>query len=214
MKYRVNIGCGKSPTEGWINFDNSPSIILANSPSKYFFAKIFGFLNREQIENINWNKKNKILFADVKKYIPLPNASAECIYTSHMIEHLSREESVSFLNEAFRVLEPGGILRIAAPDLKLAVNFYLQTQDADNFMEKILLSPPPINTLKEKISLFFKGYRQHQWMYDEKSLSKVIKKVGFRKIFICKAGETNILNSHNLNLYERSDDSVYVEGLK
>ena len=214
MKHRINIGCGKTPTEGWINFDNSPSIMLANSLPKYFFAKIFGFLNKEQIENINWNKKNKIFFADAKKKIPLPNDSAECIYTSHMIEHLSREESISFLNEAFRVLEPGGILRISVPDLKLAVNSYIQTQDADNFMEKILLAPPPINTIKEKISLFFTGYRQHQWMYDEKSLSKLIKKVGFRKILICKAGETNILNPHNLNLYERSDESVYVEGLK
>jgi len=214
MKHRINIGCGKTPTDGWMNFDNSPSIILSNSPFKYFVAKIFGFLNKKQIENINWNKKQKILFADAKKKIPLPNDSAECIYTSHMIEHLSREDSVYFLNEAFRVLEPGGILRVAVPDLKLAVNFYAQTQDADVFMEKILLVPPPINTIKQKIFLFFTGYRQHQWMYDEKSLSKLIKKVGFKKIFTCKAGETHILNPGSLNLHERSDESVYVEGLK
>jgi predicted SAM-dependent methyltransferase len=131
-----------------------------------------------------------------------------------MMEHLSKEESVSFLNEALRVLEPGGVLRIAVPDLKLQVNSYVQTQDADTFMEKILLAPPPINTIKEKISLFFTGYRQHQWMYDEKSLSKLLKKVGFSQIFICKAGETNIYNPHTLNLHERSDESVYVEGLK
>ena len=131
-----------------------------------------------------------------------------------MIEHLSRKDSVYFLNEAFRVLEPGGILRVAVPDLKLAVNFYVQTQDADAFMEKILLAPPPINTIKQKISLFFTGYRQHQWMYDEKSLSKLIKKAGFKKVFTCKEGETNILNPRNLNLHERSEESVYVEGLK
>ena len=72
-----------------------------------------------------------------------------------MIEHLSREDSVYFLNEAFRVLAPGGILRIAVPDLKLAINSYFQTQDADDFMEKISLAPLPINTIKQKISLFF-----------------------------------------------------------
>ena len=131
-----------------------------------------------------------------------------------MIEHLSREDSVYFLNEAFRVLAPGGILRIAVPDLKLAINSYFQTQDADDFMEKISLAPLPINTIKQKISLFFTGYRQHQWMYDEKSLSKLIKKVGFKKVFTCKAGKTNILNHGNLNLRERSDQSIYVEGLK
>jgi predicted SAM-dependent methyltransferase len=214
MKHRINIGCGNTPTKGWMNFDNSPSIILSNSPLKYFVAKIFGFLNKEQIENINWNKKNRILFADVKKKLPLSNDSAQCIYTSHMIEHLSREDCVFFLNEAFRVLEPGGILRVAVPDLKLAANFYVQTQDADAFMKRILLTPPPINTIKQKISLFFTGYRQHQWMYDEKSLSKLIKKVGFKKVFICKAGKTNLLTPGNLNLNERSDESVYVEGIK
>ena len=73
-----------------------------------------------------------------------------------MIEHLSKEDSVYFLNEAFRVLAPGGILRIAVPDLKLAINSYFQTQDADTFMEKILLAPPPINTIKQKIYFFYR----------------------------------------------------------
>ena len=74
-----------------------------------------------------------------------------------MIEHLSREDSVYFLNEAFRVLAPGGILRIALPDLKLAINSYFQTQEADIFMEKILLAPPPINTKNEKFLYFLQG---------------------------------------------------------
>jgi predicted SAM-dependent methyltransferase len=214
MKYKINIGCGKSPTDGWMNFDNSPAIMLAVSPVKYFFAKIFKLLNKEQIQNINWNKNNKIIFADAKKKIPLPNASAECVYTSHMIEHLSRDEAIFFLNESMRVLESGGILRIAIPDLKLVVSSYVKNQDADVFMEKIFVAPPPINNIKQKISLFFNGYRHHQWMYDEKSLTKLIKTLGFRKIFICKPGETNIIDPGNLNLYERSEDSIYVEALK
>ena len=74
-----------------------------------------------------------------------------------MIEHLSREDPVYFLNEAFRVLAPGGILRIAVPDLKLAINSYFQTQVAHTFMEKILLAPPPKNTIKQKISFFLQG---------------------------------------------------------
>ena len=66
MKHRINIGCGRTPTEGWMNFDNSPAITLANSPFKYIVAKIFGFLNKKQIENINWNKK-KNSFCRCKK---------------------------------------------------------------------------------------------------------------------------------------------------
>lgn len=214
MKYKINIGCGKNPTDGWLNFDNSPSIVLANSPFKYYIARIFNFLNKKQIENIEWNKKKKISFVDARKKIPLPDNSVECVYTSHMIEHLSKEESVVFLKETLRVLEPGGVLRVVVPDLKLAVNSYIKTQDADAFMENILLAPPPFNNLKQKISLFFTGYRHHQWMYDEKSLSKLIDKIGFSKVFICKAGKTKILNPENLDLYERSEESIYVEGIK
>jgi hypothetical protein len=81
-------------------------------------------------------------------------------------------------------------------------------------MEKILVAPPPIETIKQKISLFFSGYRHHQWMYDEKSLVKLLKKIGFKDVFVCKAGETNIADPGHLNLYERSEESVYVEAVK
>tara|TARA_B110000967_G_C18287461_1_gene272125 strand:- start:193 stop:336 length:144 start_codon:yes stop_codon:yes gene_type:complete len=45
MKLKVNIGCGSSPTEGWINFDNTPAIKLAHSPFKFWILKLFGLLN-------------------------------------------------------------------------------------------------------------------------------------------------------------------------
>ena len=214
MTYRINIGSGKTPTEKWLNFDNSYSIILANSPLKYWIAKNLKILNKEQIEYINWIKKNKIYYADVAKKIPLPNESAECIYTSHMLEHLSRKEANFFLNESLRVLEKGGILRVAVPDLKIAVSIYNETQDADAFMESILVVPPTLETIKQKISLFFSGYRHHQWMYDEKSLSKLLKKIGFKEVFTCKAGQTNIENPGSLNLLERVEESVYLEAKK
>ncbi len=214
MKYRINIGCGKTPTENWLNFDNSYSIILANSPLKYWIAKNLKILNKDQIEYINWIKKNNIYYADVAKKIPLPNESAECIYTSHMLEHLSRKEANSFLNESLRVLEKDGILRVAVPDLKIAVSIYNETQDADAFMESILVAPPTLETIKQKISLFFSGYRHHQWMYDEKSLSKLLKKVGFKEVFTCEAGQTNIENPGSLNLLERVEESVYLEAKK
>ena len=84
MSIKVNIGCGRSPTNGWINMDNSPAIKLANSPFKYKIARTLKLLNPEQIENIEWNKLNKIQFADATKSLPLKDSSVECIYTSHM----------------------------------------------------------------------------------------------------------------------------------
>jgi hypothetical protein len=32
MTVRLNIGCGQSPTEGWINYDDSFAVRMAGSP--------------------------------------------------------------------------------------------------------------------------------------------------------------------------------------
>jgi predicted SAM-dependent methyltransferase len=211
---RINIGCGSTPCEGWLNFDNTPAIKLANSPLNYHTAKLFGMLNKDHIENIEWNKKNKIKYADATKHIPLSSNSVEAIYTSHMFEHLSREGAKSFLNEAKRVLKIDGVLRVSIPDLKIEVERYLINEDADEFMTSLLVEAPPINTLKQKVFLFLNGYRHHQWMYDGKSLSSLFKEMGFKNIKVCVAGETTIKNSSGLDLFERGSQSVFVEGAK
>lgn len=214
MTLRVNIGCGKTPIKGWINFDNSLAIKLANSPFLFFLTKILKLINNQQVKNIEWNKRNEIHFADATKKIPLKDNSVECVYTSHMIEHLSRPGVTLFLNEVHRILKDGGILRISVPDLKIVTENYLSEGDANKFMEKLFVEAPPINSLKEKLQLFFIGYRHHQWMYDGKSLSNLIKNLGFKNVKVCKKGETSIKNINGSNLFERSDESVYVEGLK
>ena len=214
MSIKVNIGCGRTPTEGWLNFDNSPAIRLAKSPFKYKLAKAMGFLNEQQIETIKWNMEHNIQFADATRSIPLQTSSVDCIYTSHMVEHLSQKGARSFLNEVKRVLKVGGVVRISVPDLRIAVDEYLGSNDADAFMREILVQAPEINTIKQKISLFVSGYRHHQWMYDGASLSKLLFEMGFDSVEICRDGKTNSVDSDDLNLYEREEQSVYVEGIK
>jgi len=214
MNLRANIGCGTDPTDGWLNMDNSPAIKLANSPILYNIAKYLRILNVSQIDNIEWNRKNSIHFADATKTLPLEDSTVECIYTSHMFEHLSRDGAESFLKEARRVLKIDGIVRIAVPDLRLELNKYLTSEDADAFMHNMLVCAPPINTLREKILLILSGYRNHQWMYDGKSLSKLLLRNGFKDIEVCTDGSTRIVNPASLNLYEQVESTVYVEGLK
>ena len=61
----------------------------------------------------------------------------DAIYASHMLEHLDRAEARSFLAECRRVLKPGGILRLAVPDLRNAAYQYLQLGDADGFLRRL-----------------------------------------------------------------------------
>jgi predicted SAM-dependent methyltransferase len=214
MNYYINIGCARSPTEGWKNYDNSPAIMLSNSPLKYFLAKSLGLLNNDHIENVAFLRKNKIEFSDATQKIPLPDNSVIALYSCHMLEHLSRDGALKFLNEARRVLSDNGVIRIAVPDLEKVIADYNVNKSADHFMQKMLVNAPPISSVKEKINLFISGYRHHQWMYDEESLISILVKQGFRNVTVQSNGKTFIKEVGKLNLFERSEESVIVEAIK
>lgn len=211
---KINIGCGRTPTEGWRNFDNTPAIKLGKSPVRYSVARLLGLLDEAQVENIEWNRKNSLEFADATKRIPLPDGSVRCVYTSHMFEHLSQQGAKKFLNEALRVLQVDGVLRVSVPDLRKSVDSYLQDNDADKFIEGLRVAAPPVNTIGQKLRLFFAGYRHHQWMYDGNSLANLMQSMGFRNVTIQQAGNTLMKSPGALNLSERIEESVYVEGIK
>lgn len=51
--------------------------------------------------------------------LPLEDASAELFYTSHTIEHVSDAAVSNMLKEIYRVLKPGGGVRLSTPNLLL-----------------------------------------------------------------------------------------------
>ena len=159
-------------------------------------------------------KKNTIEYADATTKIPLLDNSVITLYSSHMFEHLSRDGGVRFLQEVKRVLVSDGVVRIVIPDLEKAISRYNKEKNADEFMESILVSAPPISSLIDKVHLIFSGYRHHQWMFDGDSLAKLMKSQGFRNVTIQISGNTLIENPGNLNLFEREKESVVVEAKK
>lgn len=65
------------------------------------------------------------------KGIPYPDNSFDVVYHSHVLEHFPKSEGEFFIQECYRVLKKGGILRVAVPDLEQIVNEYLKNlQDA------------------------------------------------------------------------------------
>lgn len=58
--------------------------------------------------------------------IPFENNSFDLVYHSHVLEHFSKDDGEKFIAECFRVLKPGGILRVAVPDLERIARIYLK----------------------------------------------------------------------------------------
>ena len=211
---RINIGCGLTPTSGWLNFDNSFSLKLSRIPYAGSLLYRTGLITLSQKKYIVFCKKNKIKWADATKKIPVKDGSVEILYSAHMLEHLDRDEAVLFLKEANRVLIKGGIIRLVLPDFEHLVKRYIANKDANQFLEDSLLCIDNSRKFSKRIHSLIFGNRNHLWMYNSQSLEALIANNGFIGEKILLPGETMIPNPGNLDLFERKSESIYIEAYK
>ena len=208
---RVNVGCGRTPTPGWLNFDNSLSVRIANAPAPLRQAiHTLRLLKPDQQRFVQAANELRLRWADAR-HLPLPDQSMRALYTSHMLEHLNRDGAARFLREAKRVLRPGGILRVAVPDLGILVEAYRADRDADAFVARTHMAVPPVDGLVDRLRFLFVGFREHAWMYDSVSLIKLITAAGFEHAAQMPPGQTRIPDPGELDLHERAHETVYVE---
>ena len=101
----------------------------------------------------------------------IPDNSAGLIYACHVLEHFGRHSYKGALAEWFRVLAPGGILRLAVPDFEAAARLYLSGS-----------LPRGIEDVR---GLICGGQRDeydfHAMIFDAPSLSAALREVGFRE---------------------------------
>lgn len=58
--------------------------------------------------------------------LPIETDSAEIIYSSHTIEHISDDAVLNMMKEAYRALKPGGCIRLTTPDAWLEYQAYMK----------------------------------------------------------------------------------------
>ena len=208
---KINIGCGDTPTKGWRNYDNSWSVRLAKKKILTYILWKSRFLSAAQHKFISFAKNANILWANGIKRIPENDSSVDVVYSCHMVEHIEKENVALLFKEARRILKSGGIIRLAVPNLKYQVDSYIKDGDADKFIESTLLTRKNPKTLIEKIKYLIIGDRNHQWMYDGKSICKLLSSSGFKEPRILEEGLTTIPDSGMLDLKERSPESVFDE---
>jgi predicted SAM-dependent methyltransferase len=54
---------------------------------------------------------------DISKPLPFPDECARFILAEHCVEHVSHQDAWMFFKECHRILQPGGVLRVAIPDV-------------------------------------------------------------------------------------------------
>jgi predicted SAM-dependent methyltransferase len=131
-----------------------------------------------------------------------------------MVEHLDRCGARAFLAEVRRILRPGGVVRIAVPDIARLVQDYVATGDADGFIAATRMGLTRPTGLMAWMKWVLVGPRHHLWMYDGDSLAKLLREAGFANVAIMPPGRTNIADPGDLDLQERVSQSVYVEAFQ
>jgi SAM-dependent methyltransferase len=77
--------------------------------------------------NIDINPRSKeVRKVNILKGLPYKDNYFDAVYHSHVLEHLPKDRAEGFIKECYRVLKPGGILRVVVPDLENIVREYLK----------------------------------------------------------------------------------------
>jgi predicted SAM-dependent methyltransferase len=77
--------------------------------------------------NIDFHSKNKcVQRVNLLDGFPFPDNYFDAVYSSHVIEHFDQDHGLFLVKESYRVLRPGGIIRIVVPDLESSCREYLR----------------------------------------------------------------------------------------
>lgn len=80
----------------------------------------------EEWVNVDFTSTGENVIAhNLMEGIPFPDNEFDIVYHSHVLEHFPKNKADDFLKECYRVLKPGGVLRLAIPDLETMARLYL-----------------------------------------------------------------------------------------
>jgi predicted SAM-dependent methyltransferase len=68
-----------------------------------------------------------VIAHDLRRRFPFADGTFDAVYGSHVLEHLEPAAAQKLLEDCFRILRPGGIVRIAVPDLESIVGLYVSS---------------------------------------------------------------------------------------
>lgn len=125
---KLNPGCGLVAPQTWVNIDGSWNAKLAKLPFSRRFLQTVHLLSKVEA-TVPW--PSNIRVHNVAKGLPLADNSVSAIYSSRLLDHLTNPQARRLLEDALRVLTPGGIMRIQVPDLHdILLNYLDAKKDA------------------------------------------------------------------------------------
>lgn len=199
----LNLGCGLAVAQDWINVDGSLNAMIARLPQRFHgIAYRMTGASRYYTKDEYCRLLGQHIFVhhDLGYGIPFDHGTADFVYSSHFLEHLYRTDAQRILQESFRVLKPGGTIRISVPDLEYAVSLYHAGKRHEMLGNYFFVEDDDSH------------YARHKYMYDFALLEEALSSAGFRDIRRCEYKQGITPNLEMLD--NRPDESLFVEATR
>jgi predicted SAM-dependent methyltransferase len=166
---RLHIGAGETVLDGWLNTD------------------------------VRIHRLGQVTFLDARAPFPIPSGSLAYVFSEHQFEHISEAEAARMLAECFRVLRPGGTIRLATPDSAWVESLRRPVLNAEQqryvaWMSAAIGRPAPDVAAVTAALLHGCGSEPgsgHQQLYSFESLQSLLTRAGFGSVRRCVLGESS-----------------------
>jgi SAM-dependent methyltransferase len=163
-----------------------------------------GWINSDRREGPNVN-----LCCDIREGLTLETDSIDYCVSIHALPEVPWPDLPQVLGELRRVLKPGGVLRLALPDLEKGIQAYLRG-DSTYF----LIPDEDMRCLGGKFILHMLWYSYTRTMFTGDFIEEVLRKAGFREVNLCAFRQTASEHPGIIDLDNREAESLFVEAVK
>lgn len=147
---------------------------------------------------------------DIRARWPIPDGQVIGVRLEHVLEHVAYpDEALHVIAECYRVLTPGGTVRIGVPDTEKAIRAYVEGDDAQYFrIARERWHPPEVQLPIEHLNYHFRDrYDEHLFAYDRQALVNLLSRAGF-------VGIQSAPFDHTLDREDREEGTLRLSGTK
>ncbi len=158
---------------------------------------------------VDLERKNRPdIVHDLRLGLPSHRSTFRFIYSEHLFEHLLLDDAQRLMRDCVAVLQSGGVMRVAMPDLESLVRYY-----NGEWREQAWIHDHGYGHMSSAAEMLNTAMRDwgHLYLYDFRDLEQRLRGAGFARVDRCAWGQSERPELRDLET--REDSRLVVEAV-